>query len=368
MKIPLSLYAHIPFCVKKCPYCSFAVVVGQLDREEEYLKALALEGACAHAQVQTVYIGGGTPSCLSLDGIERLFGCIYNGVALDSGAEVSFEMNPEHVDGALARQLRAMGVNRVSLGAQSLDPATLSALGRSHRCEDVLRAFEALRSAGFSNISLDLIYGLPGQTREAVMNDLNGLLALRPEHLSLYALNIEARSLFFARRMAVDNDAQGELFMDICRTMASEGVHQYEVSNFARPGYESRHNMNYWEGGDYIGLGVGAHSHIRGERFWNADTLAAYLERMASQGSARTGEEKLAPAEKLVEEFLLALRMNRGVDLGALEKKFGMEMAMDKKETLESFIEMGLLEEHDLFIRATPRGRLLLDELSARIV
>lgn len=364
----ISLYIHIPFCATKCPYCSFAVAAGAVKDEAAYGACLARDGSLGSARVSTLYIGGGTPSCLSDDAVRRLFEDLRARFEVADGAEITFEMNPESVDMNKARLLKGLGVNRVSLGVQSLHDRTLEMLGRRHRSDGARRAFALLREAGFGNINVDLIYGLPGQTRNDVLSDLRGLLLLGSEHCSLYALNIEERSLFFARRVEVDQDVQGELYTDVCRGMEAAGVRQYEVSNFARPGFESRHNVNYWEGGDYLGLGMAAHSHLDGERSWNADTLPKYLSLMKETGSARVGCERLPPAEKLLETFLFALRMNRGVDLGRLEQKSGQEMPMDKKEALESFIEMGLLEEQGDFIRATARGRLVLDEISARII
>ena len=363
-----GLYVHIPFCVKKCPYCSFSVVAGQMHRESEYCEALSRERIPERARVRTVYVGGGTPSCLSGDVMARMFADMHRRFNIADGAEITFEMNPESVEPGQSHLLKSLGVNRVSLGVQSLNDNTLKALGRPHSRNDALRAFMVLRDAGFTNINVDMIYGLPGQPRENVFDDLKQILDLGSEHCSLYTLNIEERSLFFARRTEVDNDAQGELYTGVCGLMESTGVNQYEVSNFARPGYESAHNINYWEGGNYIGLGMAAHSHFAGERSWNADTLPKYLQLINDTGSARVGRETLPSSEKLVETFLFGLRMNRGVDLGRLEQRFGCELSHEKKEALESFIEMELLEEHGDFIRATSRGRLLLDELAARIV
>ncbi|MEI6437493.1 MAG: radical SAM family heme chaperone HemW [Candidatus Omnitrophota bacterium] len=364
----LSLYVHIPFCVSKCPYCSFAVVAGALKHEAAYVAALAREPFSGRPAISTIYIGGGTPSCLSMRGIEALFEMINARFDVARDAEVTFEMNPESVDPAKAVLLKRLGVNRVSLGVQSLNDRTLELLGRPHRNDDARRAFSVLRAAGFADINVDMIYGLPGQGAREVLADLGDLLSLGSEHCSLYTLNVEERSLFFARRMEVDPDAQGGLYSAVCQAMEEAGVKQYEVSNFARPGFESRHNIHYWNGGDYIGLGMAAHAHLAGERSWNADTLPKYLELMKEKGTAKVGSERLPPAEKLLEVFLFGLRMNRGVDLGSLEARFGLELPHDKKEKLESFIEMGLLEEDDTHIRATPRGRLLLDELAARII
>jgi oxygen-independent coproporphyrinogen-3 oxidase len=368
MKKTAAVYAHIPFCVKKCPYCSFAVSVGQLNREAEYLEALEREAALYEVSASTVYIGGGTPSCLSPAGTERLMDVLRRNFLAGTGIEVTVEANPESVTAEKARLWKACGVSRVSLGVQSMDNGTLELLGRPHRREGVIAALGILRSAGFDNVNLDLMYGLPGQSSGDVLRDLDDVLSLGSEHLSLYALGIEPNSLFYARRMEVDADAQGVLYSAVCRRMSEAGVHQYEVSNFARPGFESRHNTNYWEGGDYAGLGMSAHTHMNGERRWNAATLPKYLDQMSRDGAAVEGREVLPSVEKLMEVFLVGLRMNRGVDLGSLERRFGVQMPEVKKELLDDFIEGGWLEEYNERVRATSKGFLLLDELSARMI
>jgi oxygen-independent coproporphyrinogen-3 oxidase len=364
-----GLYIHIPFCQKKCPFCSFAVVVGQERRMVEYLDALDREaGRYKGSSIASLYIGGGTPSLLSVDQVRGVFAIVRNNFRLEDGAEVTFECNPEGVTTDKARALKELGVNRASLGVQSMQPRSLQDLGRLHSPEDARRAFGLLRSSGFNNVSLDLIYGLPGGTARELERDLDAVLAFRSEHLSIYSLTVEERSLFFARKVNAPEAADPDLYSLVCRRAESAGLRQYEVSNFALPGRESRHNLNYWEGGDYIGLGMSAHSHLNGERFWNADTLPQYLKLMTEQQSAVIGREKLLPREKLVETFLFGLRMSQGVDLSLLERRFGCELAADKAEALENFVEMGLLEEAGSFVRATARGRAVLDEISARLI
>lgn len=365
----IGLYVHIPFCRSKCPYCSFAVAVGQMNREEMYLAFLEREAAvCKKKEVGTVYIGGGTPSCLTPSGIERLFSLIKKRFDVAENAEITFEANPESITMEKACLLKALGVNRISLGVQSLQDERLNMLGRGHNADLARRAFDMLRGCGFSNISIDVMYGFPDQTHALLAEDLTNMLALDSEHISLYALNIEERSLFFARGQQVDQDVQADMYEVVRRVVESHGWSQYEVSSFAKSGYASRHNMNYWRGGDYIGLGMSAHSHIDGRRYWNADTLPQYLEMMETSSSAMTGEERLGGVDKLTEVFLFGLRMNDGVDLNDLERRMEVELPMEKKEAIESFMEMGLLQEEGFFIRTTARGRLVLDEISARLI
>jgi len=364
-----GLYIHIPFCEKKCPFCSFAVVVGQEKRIPEYLAALTREAERYQgADIATLYFGGGTPSLLSVEDIHQLLNIVRVNFRLADRAEITFECNPESVTAAKAGALKALGINRVSLGVQSMQPRYLEDLGRLHGRDDTLRAFRFLRSAGFSNISLDLMYGFPGQSAADLGQDLQEMLAFKSEHLSIYSLTVEERSLFFARKVQASAAADPDLYFQVCRRSEADGLIQYEISNFARIGRESRHNLNYWQGGDYIGLGLAAHSHLNGERFWNADTLPQYLQLMADKKDAVIGRERLPPHEKLVETFLFGLRMNQGVDLSALESRYRCELAADRRETLENFIELGLLEEAGEFIRATASGRAVLDEISARVI
>jgi oxygen-independent coproporphyrinogen III oxidase len=364
-----GLYIHIPFCQKKCPFCSFAVVIGQERRVDEYLMQLSREAECYRGtDISTVYIGGGTPSLLSVGQIQRLFSIVRSNFRSEEDAETTFECNPENLTEEKACALKELGVNRVSLGVQSMQPHFLKWLGRSHHVEDSDWAFKFLRSAGLRNISLDLIYGLPEQTAQELERDLDGVLAFGSEHLSVYSLSVEERSLFFARKVQAREAADPDWYSVVCRRAESAGLRQYEISNFAHQGRESRHNLNYWEGGDYIGLGMAAHSHLQGERFWNADTFPQYLQMMEEKRNAVVGREKLAPHAKLVETFLFGLRMNKGVDLSQLERRFGCEMAADKKEMLENLIETGLLEEKGPRILTTARGRVVLDEISANLI
>jgi oxygen-independent coproporphyrinogen-3 oxidase len=369
MKMPPTLYVHIPFCQKKCAYCSFAIALAQMKRRDEYVKAIAREAEhYPRCEVASLYIGGGTPSSLEPDSIRELVRVLRQQFTLSAGGEVTFEVNPESVDDNKARALQECGINRVSLGIQSLHDHRLQYLARSHSRNEAMTAFCLLRDHGFVNVNIDLMYGFPGQSDEELREDLDQVLSLGSEHLSIYSLTVEQRSLFFAKKVGVDNQAQARAYELICREVQKAGLRQYEISNFARPGFESKHNMNYWRGGEYIGLGMAAHSHLDGRRFWNADTLPLYLGMITQGGQAQVGEEKLGPVEKLTETFLFGLRMNEGVDLEALERTMGVELSDDRKEALENFIEMGFLEEFHSCIRATDRGRLVLDEISARLV
>jgi oxygen-independent coproporphyrinogen-3 oxidase len=364
-----SLYVHIPFCAGKCLYCSFPVSAGFIRKEEEYLAALEREAG--HRTLQEcgpVYVGGGTPSLLSRQGVERLGRLIADNFSVDKQAEFTFEANPESVDIARALAWRAAGANRVSLGVQSFDDSRLRWLGRGHTAAGAAEAFGILRQAGFKNINVDLIFGFPGQSVDELARDVDRILALGSEHVSLYMLEIEPRSLFYARALKVDPDDQAEAYELVRARIESAGARQYEVSNFSFPGFESRYNLNTWRAGEYWGLGMSAHSHIDGRRFWNADTLPGYLSMMAASGSAETGSEQLSSQGKLMEAFLFGLRLNEGVDILLLEQRFGVRISDDRRAILGSFVRDGLLTDEDGRIKATSRGRMVLDEISARLV
>ena len=365
-----SLYIHIPFCQKKCLYCSFAVVIAQEHNINSYLGCLRKEAnAYKQLSVQTIHVGGGTPSFLNSQQMKRLFDDIYKNFYVAHDAEFAVECNPEGLTEEKLSVLRDGGVNRVSLGVQSFNDARLRYLGRCHDSAAAVKAFERLRAAGFSNINLDLMFSLPGEPEENLLRDLKVIGDLSPEHVSLYALTIEAPSRFFARQVKLPSeDIQVRQYRKILATLSRYGYRQYEVSNFSRPGYESRHNLNYWQGGNYIGLGMSAHSHRDGERYWNADKLRPYMEMVSEKGEAVTGREQLTKEKQFKEIFLFGLRMNEGVVLPALEEKFDYRFDGEEQKRLDEFFRQGFLERHEGRIRPTDRGRLVLDELSAFLI
>jgi oxygen-independent coproporphyrinogen-3 oxidase len=363
-----SIYVHIPFCSRKCPYCSFPVVVGQRAREKDYLDALERE-ACQHAglRVMSVYVGGGTPSQLSDDGFARLVSMISRNFVVD-GNERTIELNPEDVTPVKATLLKSSGFTRVSFGVQSFHAKYLSYLGRAHGADEGNRAFQMLRAAGFDNINVDLMFGFPEQTMVELDEDIDGVLSLEGEHVSIYALSVEPRSLFCVRGEKISDDVQADLYRRVCERLNAAGVKQYEVSNFARPGFESVHNLNYWQGGEYLGLGMGAHSHLDGERSWNADMFPQYLDMMGRGSSAAVGREKLAAPDKMLETFLFGLRMNAGVDVASLQERFGCVLPQDKMNQIGILIGSGFLVHDGRRICATDKGRLVLDEISSRLI
>ncbi len=365
-----SLYIHIPFCKSKCPYCSF-VSYPKTDRLiPQYIDALDKEASLyVGARVRTVYIGGGTPTCLDCGQINDLTAVIRRRFNIDRNAEWTIEANPATFDPAKAESIKDLGYNRISLGIQSLDPKYLQLLGRPHSAQEGVSAFRILREAGFSNISLDLMFALPGQTAMELEDDLSALIALDSEHLSIYALSVGADSGFAGKGIsAQDEDVQAERYILVCERMKKNGLRQYEVSNFAKPGRECRHNLAYWQGGEYIGLGCAAHSFLNWERFWNRRDLSAYIEELSLGQSPVEEREERSPHARLLEAVLFGLRLNAGVDIKALERGFGIMLGDEKHDAINGLISDGFLIRKKSSIAATMKGRLVLDAISSRLI
>lgn len=364
-----ALYVHIPFCQKKCLYCSFVVAVGKQHQVDAYLDCLELEAQkYAGTVVETVYLGGGTPTFMENSQIKRLFAIIRKNFRHSPEVEWTIEANPEDIDLTKAKMLNDLGVNRISLGVQTFHDPYLKYLGRCHSAEKALSAFENLRQAGFKNINVDLMYAFPKQTDEELEKDIQALTGLKSEHLSLYTLTVDENSRFYVQKIdQKSKHEQSGQYEKVVGLLEKLGFPQYEISNFAKTGKESRHNKNYWLGGNYIGLGVGAHSHLNGERFWNTDRLPDYLTCLKEGKTVRAGAERLDAQERLVESLLLGLRMNEGIDLKDLEDRYGRTLQSDKKGKLKDFIDQGFLWQKGQRIGAHLKGKLVLDELSARL-
>ncbi len=368
----LGLYCHIPFCLKKCFFCSYAVCVSQQHRIDEYLDCLKKESQrYARPCVSTVYVGGGTPSLLNTDQLCKLFDMIHHCFKVAVGAEVTLEINPDTMDQEKAEALMHCGVNRVSVGAQTSVDRYLQFLGRTHQHRQTKDCLDLLRKVGFSNISVDLMYGFPSQTKGQLRKDISEIIALGSEHVSLYALTLEPRSKFFLDRenKRWPNQQRMAVCYELVRTLIEKaGYLQYEISNFAKLGYVSRHNSLYWQGEDYIGLGMAAHSHLGGHRFWNVDRLPRYLELIKTTEFAQEGEEFLSPAMRLAEAIVFGLRMNGGVHVSALEKKYASSLSSEQEKQIAYLIRSKYLIMRRGRLQVTDQGRLILDEISARLM
>ena len=363
-----GIYVHVPFCSALCPYCDFAVVVGRTDTHERYCEALVAEAVSYRGAptASSLFIGGGTPTVLDPTLLGETLARIRDALPLGDGAEITVEANPESVTEAGMRALAAAGVNRVSIGAQSFAPHVLRALGRTHSAEQAVNAVASARAAAIKNVSLDLIYGGPGETMQDWTTSLEQALALGPDHVSAYALTIEERTPFgkaVARRsmQEPDQDDLASKYELAVEMLEGAGYRHYEISNWARPGFESRHNLLYWTQGEYVGLGIGAHSHRDGVRWWNTRALTRYL---ADPIGAREGEERLNNADRADEWLSLRMRLIDGVGLDETAARLGR----DVRDAAEACEAGGLITLDGDRLRLTARGMLLENEVTLRLL
>ncbi len=320
-------------------------------------------------EVSTIYIGGGTPSCLNKAELEFLFEIIHANFKTDQLFEWTLEANPATFDLSKAVFLRRHGISRVSLGIQSFSDEFLKYLGRPYTGYEAVKAYEVLRRAGFVNLSVDLMYGFASQREEDLAADVRKALALNSEHISLYGLTVSGETVFYKKGIKpLDSDEQADYYRRIHGWLAEAGQIQYEVSNFAKKGYESRHNFNYWQGGEYIGLGVSAHSHFDGTRFWNVPDLVSYGALIQKGVLPRSSCETLPADRKFLELLLVGLRMSQGVDIAYLEARFGVKLSRQRRAMINRFVKNGFLQWSDSCLKASMSGTLVLDEICAQII
>ena len=361
------LYFHIPFCPKLCPYCSFYVEVGTQNKTTAFLDALLreVEQAGEHytLQPETIYFGGGTPSALREEQLAYLLGGLRERLDLSALTEWTLEANPATVRASKAQLLRACGITRISLGVQSWDDELLRTLGRVHDADQAEKTYRILRDAAFPSVNLDLMFSVPGQTREQWRTTLERTLALAPDHVSSYCLTYEEDTEYFRKLTGgtyvqnIEHDAQ--LFEATMDTLAAAGLAQYEISNYARPGHESRHNRAYWLGADYLGFGPSAFSTAGLRRWENVRDTAAYTRRVLAGESPVGFREELTPAQRRGEILAFRIRMADGIP--------SEELAPWAKE-IAHFKSIGLLETHAANVRLTRRGKLLADGVAEAFV
>lgn len=364
---PLGLYIHIPFCKSKCSYCDFYSLARREDKMDAYAAALSahLTEAAPHMQghcADTVYFGGGTPSFLGEKRLTRLLKLVKKLYPVAKDAEITLEANPDSAaDPKMLRALRRAGFNRISLGAQSADNGLLREIGRIHTWEQVQDAVAAARQAKFENLSLDLIYALPGQTMAQWRETLCAAVALEPEHLSCYGLKVEEGTPLYDRRDTAglpDDDTQADMYLYAVDYLTQNGYHQYEISNFAKPGYESRHNMKYWTLGEYAGFGPGAHSDLGGVRFAYIRNLERYL-----AGDLILSEsEEISPLDRDMEYIMLSLRTAQGIDSRTFEYRYRQRFA-PMEALFTEYKKHGLACRTDGGWRLTPRGFLVSNRI-----
>ncbi len=393
---PLSLYLHVPFCLRKCPYCDFNTFAGLQTLFEPLSAALAREIMAAGAQrqrpaVHTIFLGGGTPTVLNAAQLARLLDACAQAFTVAPDAEITCEANPGAVDQARFDDLRRLGVNRLSLGVQSFEPSELAFLGRIHSAEEAELAFRRARAAGFENISLDFMFGLPEQTPASWQRTLRRALALGPEHLSLYSLTVEDDTPLAAwvqsgRVRPASEDLTADLYSMAQEMLAAAGYQQYEISNWAalhRPNrsgaapdrcadhsaFVSRHNLTYWRNGDYLGFGPGAFSGEQGRRWSNLRQPAAYIERVDAGQSSLDWQELATPALARGETMMLGLRLLvEGADRAAFRVRFGLDPTEVYAPILPDLTARGWLEITPTTLRLTPPAVLIGNRVFARFL
>lgn len=325
----LGAYIHIPFCQQKCKYCDFNSYSGILNMSSLYVDNLIkeIETKSCKEQLDTIYIGGGTPTFIDICLIERVLRAMSENYTISNSAEITIECNPKTANLEKLKRLREIGLNRISIGLQTSDCDILESLGRIHSYEDFISCFFDAREAGFENISVDLMFGLPNQTKDIWLNSLKKVTELGPEHISCYSLKIEKGTPFYDMYQSGDlivpsDDENRDLYDKCVEFLAEKGYKRYEISNFSKKGFESKHNLLYWETHNYLGFGSGAYSCIDGERFSNESGVIQYIEKLSKTGSAEVSRTKNNEYDNMCEFVFLGMRLDAGISKNEFQKRF----------------------------------------------
>lgn len=371
-KIPLGIYVHVPFCRSKCQYCDFYSVTNKKDLDfDGYTQAVCTHIKEAGTQapnhiVDTIYFGGGTPSFFGGEGMAMILAAIRKNFDVSPTAEITFEANPDSVTDRLLRRVRGEGFNRVSLGIQCDNDNILKTLGRPHTYAEAVMAVKKLRKKGFRNISVDLIYGLPGQRLQDWNATLNNVLSLKPEHISCYGLQVEEGTPLYNMRdfyNLADDDTQADMYLSAVEFLRKHGYHQYEISNFCKKGHTSRHNMKYWTSGEYLGFGPGASSDFGGSRFSMVRDVHQYIEGVLQGGTVVEELQEVAPRERAAEYLMMRLRTTAGIDRETYENTFLLPFAPLEVQLAE-YKQQGLAAQtYDGRWHLTARGFLLSNSI-----
>ncbi|HGD4319437.1 TPA: radical SAM family heme chaperone HemW [Streptococcus agalactiae] len=373
LKKPTSAYVHIPFCTQICYYCDFSKVFIKNQPVDAYLQALIREFRSYDiTELRTLYIGGGTSTSISAVQLDYLLTELSRDLNLNTLEEFTIEANPGDLTVDKIEVLQKSAVNRVSLGVQTFNDKHLKRIGRSHNEAQIYSTIDALKTAGFQNISIDLIYALPGQTMDDVRSNVAKALSLNIPHLSLYSLILEHHTVFMnkMRRGKLHlptEDLEAEMFEYIISEMERNGFEHYEISNFTKPGFESRHNLMYWDNVEYYGVGAGASGYLDGIRYRNRGPIQHYLKGV-SEGNARLSEEVLSKNEMMEEELFLGLRKKEGVSIGKFEQKFGTSFEKRYGQIVQELQSDGLLKENNGFIQMTKKGLFLGDTVAEKFI
>ncbi|WP_438830862.1 radical SAM family heme chaperone HemW [Streptococcus pluranimalium] len=371
---PTSAYVHIPFCTQICYYCDFSKVFIKNQPVDDYLTALISEFNDYNIHdLKTLYIGGGTPTAISAEQLDYLLSNLEKQINLEMLEEFTIEANPGDLTLEKIEVLKKSAVNRVSLGVQTFFDKQLKQIGRSHNEAQIYESIDALKAAGLTNISIDLIYALPNQTMEQVEENVRKALALDIPHLSLYSLILENHTVFMNKqrrgRLHLPNeDIEADMFTYIINELEKNGFEHYEISNFTKPGFESRHNLMYWDNVEYYGVGAGASGYLDGVRYRNRGPIQHYLKAIAEHGHSRLGEDILSKEEMMEEEFFLGLRKKSGISISHFEAKFGVGFEERYGQIVADLVKDGLLIHEDDTIRMTKKGLFLGDTVAEKFI
>ncbi len=362
---PYSLYIHIPFCAQKCAYCDFLSFPTDIKTKQNYVESLCYEiqaySVRLKAPIQTIFIGGGTPSVLTLAQLNQIFETIHQYLTVQSDAEVSIEVNPGTVTQAFAKWIEKTPINRVSIGLQSIDAEELKMLGRIHNYDDFLKTYHRLRQANITNINIDLMFGLPNQTNASWEKTLHTVAKLSPEHLSTYSLIIEENTAFddlYTRNQLIlpSEEDERRMYHRTKEILKEYGYHRYEISNFAKDGYECQHNLSYWTDKNYIGIGLGAASYIHGARYSNTSDMDNYIKHSSHIDTIRELTDTASKKRRMEEQIFLGLRLDRGIHLESFNKTFDDPFHKEWKEAYVKMLNEGLLMVDEGYLKLTDKG------------
>lgn len=362
----IGLYLHIPFCIKKCKYCDFVSYNKNNDMIDIYIDALIKEmdmyqNMLREYKVKSIFIGGGTPSILDIRKINEIVKHLHKNFNISRDIEFTIESNPGTLDKEKLEFYNSIGINRLSMGLQSLNNEILKFIGRIHSKEEFIENYYSSRNAGFKNINIDLIYGLPGQDLKDWESTLEGVIQLKPEHISAYSLKIEEGTafskLYEEGKLSLPNDEEDrDMYHLAINLLSKKGINQYEISNFSRFGYECRHNLIYWNNEEYLGMGVSSHSYRNKNRFSNSNNIKEYIDYISRDKLPIVNEELRNRKDEITETIFLGLRLNRGLDLNRFSARFGVSIFELYGEKIDKLVSLGLLTTENNHIKLTSYG------------
>lgn len=368
-----GVYIHIPFCHQICNYCDFNKFFFHNQPVDEYIESLGKEMALwandlQKAEIETIFIGGGTPTSLSVDQLDRLLELITTYIPMEHVTEFSSEANPDELTLDKMQKMREFGVNRLSMGVQTFDQNLLKVLGRTHSNDHVYEVINHAKQTDFPSISIDLMYGLPNQTMDQWKASLQEAFRLKIPHISAYSLLVEPKTIFYnllskGKLSLPGEDLEAEMYGYLLEEMQSHGYIQYEISNFAYVGKESKHNLLYWNNDEYIGLGAGAHGYVNGKRYSNHGPIKKYMQTIDTGEQPLMMQKEVTNVEKMEEEMFLGLRKNEGVSLAKFEERYGLTLRDVYGKELDELLQRELLVLEDNFVRLTSRGRFMGNEV-----